>query len=92
MLITTIFANSPFDKELRFSCKQVKMNTKKYGEVCVLPNHCNIIFEVQDTVVELSCDDGKNEKVKIDGSAIAKIEDNNLNIFGQFSKIDENKK
>lgn len=92
MLITTIFANSPFDKELRFSCKQVKMNTKKYGEVCVLPNHCNIIFEVQDTVVELSCDDGKNEKVKIDGSAIAKIDDNNLNIFGQFSKIDENKK
>ena len=34
----------------------------------------------------------KVEKVKIDGSAIAKIEDNTLNIFGQFSKIDDDKK
>ena len=45
-MMTAVFINSPFDKEMRFECKEFKTNNSKYGEVVVLPKHRNSIFTI----------------------------------------------
>lgn len=85
--MTIIFANSPFDKECRFDCKKVQMNTTKFGELCILPNYRNSIFDINNSVVSVFDNENKEIKVKITNSAIVKIQDNTINIFGQFSEL-----
>ena len=88
MSITAIFANSPFDEEVRIDCKMLKMNTRKDGEICVLPEFNNSIFEVDDSVIDIMTGDGTIH-VKMLGSAIVRFKDNVLTCFGRFEKLDE---
>ena len=81
-----IFSNSPFDDEIRVDCEMIKMNTYKDGEICILPNFNNSIFEICDTVV--FCKNNNNVKqIKINGTGIVKFENNTLNCFGSFEEI-----
>ena len=86
MSIMAIFANSPFDNEIRMDCKMLRMNTKKDGEVCVLPNFNNSIFEIDNSIIFVSTDSGE-KKIKIDGVGIIKFENNILTCFGKFTEI-----
>lgn len=86
MSITAIFANSPFDKEVRIDCKILKMNTDKDGEICILPNFNNSIFEIKDNVIEVECDN-TIKKIKIIGTGIVKFENNTFICLGSFKKI-----
>ena len=87
MCIIAIFTNSPFDQELRIDCNMLKMNTQKDGEICILPNYQKSVFNIADTIIEASC--GKEKvKVKISGNAIIKFNNNTLNCFGQFTRIE----
>ena len=85
-LMIAIFANSPFDNELRLECKILKINTKAYGEVAVLENYSKSIFDVKDTIVEMQNGEKKTQ-VQIIGNAIVKIENNTINIFGMYEKL-----
>ena len=81
-----IFSNSPFDNEIRVDCEMIKMNTYKDGEICILPNFNNSIFEVNDTIV-ICKNNELVKKIKINGNGIIKFEDNTLNCFGSFEEI-----
>jgi len=81
-----IFANSPFNEELRLDCHLVKMNTKAHGEVCILENYAKSVFDIENTIVELKNND-KLEKVNILGNAIVKVENNTINFFGTYEKL-----
>ena len=79
--------NSPFDNEIRFSCKSVKLISTKNGEIVILPNHYDMIFSIKNSKIEVKCEDGGVKIVEIIGEAIAKIKDNNLTIFGVYKLI-----
>lgn len=85
--MTIIFSNSPFDKEVRFDCQKVKMNTEKFGEICILPNYRDTIFDINNSTISVL--DAKNTEVqmKITNSAIVKVKNNIVNVFGQFQAI-----
>ena len=85
-LMIAVFANSPFDDELRIECKMLKINTQAYGEVAILENYSKSIFDVKDTIVEIQNGD-KKAQVQIIGKAIVKIENNTINIFGAYEKL-----
>ena len=87
MTMTIIFANSPFDKEYRFDCQKVQMNTIKFGELCILPNYRNSIFDINNSLISVLDKENNELKIKVIGSAIVKIQDNNINVFGQFSQL-----
>lgn len=87
MSIIAIFTNGPFDQELRVDCDMLKMITPKDGEICILPDYQKSVFNIADTIIEASC--GKEKvKVKISGNAIIKFDNNILNCFGRFNKIE----
>ena len=87
MSIIAIFTNSPFDQELRIDCDMLKMNTQKDGEICILPNYQKSVFNIADTIIEAS-NGAEQTKIKISGNAIVKFNNNILNCFGRFTKID----
>ena len=87
MSIIAIFTNSPFDQELRIDCDMLKMNTQKDGEICILPNYQKSIFNIAETIIEAINETGTT-KIKISGNAVIKFDNNTLNCFGQFSKIE----
>lgn len=76
--------SSPFDTEVRFACQSVKADTMKNGEIVILPNHCDMIFSINNSNIEIKCEDGVTKIIEIIGKAIAKIKDNNLTIFGVY--------
>ena len=81
-----IFSNSPFDKEIRIDCDMIKMNTKKYGEICLLNNYRNSIFEISDCDIIFKTKDG-DKKIKLNGNGIVEVKNNNVSCFGDFEKI-----
>ena len=87
MSIIAIFTNSPFDQELRIDCDMLKMNTQKDGEICILPNYQKSVFNITDTIIEASNGTEKT-KIKISGNAIVKFNNNILNCFGRFTKME----
>ena len=86
MSITAIFANSSFDNEIRIDCNELRMNTKKDGEICILPNFNNAIFEVENCIINI-LSNGKTIKIKIINSAILQFNNNLLHCFGNFEQI-----
>ena len=85
--MTIIFSNSPFDKEVRFDCQKVKMNTSKYGEICILPNYRDSIFDINNSIISIFGAENKEVQVKITHSAIVKVKNNIVNVFGQFNEV-----
>ncbi len=79
--------SSPFDQELRFSCQSVKANTAKNGVIVILPKHCDMIFTINNSKIEVKCEDGTTKMIEIIGEAVAKIQNNNLTIFGVYKTI-----
>lgn len=84
--MTAVFANSPFDSEIRFDCIELRMKSEKYGEICILPDYHRSIFSIKDTDVEVFTNDEKFV-IRIIGVGIVKFEKNNMLCFGQFKKL-----
>ena len=84
MDISVVIVNNPFDKELRFSCKQVKLNSEQDGEVVILPNHCNMLFTLKKTQINATLSDDSVKNVEMISNSVAKFEDNTLTIFGCY--------
>ena len=85
MSIILSIIDSPFSKELRFSCKKINTKTDKNGEIVILPNHQNMIFSISNTAINITDDTDKAHTINIIGNAICKIKDNNCVVFGQYS-------
>lgn len=81
-----VFANSPFDTEVRIDCKMLKLRTKEDGDICILPDFNNTIFDIEDAIVYLESDT-ESRKIKIIGTGVAKFENNKFMCFGKFEDI-----
>lgn len=84
MDISVVIINNPFDKELRFSCKQVKLNSEQDGEIVILPNHCDTLFTLKKTQINATLSDGGIKNIEMISNSVAKFENNNLTIFGCY--------
>ena len=76
-----------FNLDFKFSCQKIKMNTEKYGEICILPNYRDTIFDINNSTISVLDAENKEVQVKITHSAIVKIKNNVVNVFGQFQAI-----
>ena len=81
-----IFANSPFDKETRVDCEMIKIKKKKNGEICILPNYNNSIFDIENAIIEI-INKSNTTKIKINNSAVVTFENNNFICFGLFEEL-----
>lgn len=80
-----IFINSAFDNELRLECNRMKVNTKKDGEICILPKYYNTVFEVSDATIVVSSEE-KEKKIKVIGNGIVKVDNDNIYCFGRYEE------
>ena len=85
MYITAVFISDPFSQELRIDCDELKVKTVKYGEICILPNFNNSIFEVKDTYIDVITNKSIR-KIKVINSGIIKYKNNTLTYFGNFKE------
>lgn len=85
MYITAVFINDPFSQELRIDCNKLKIKTVKDGEICILPNFNDSIFEVEDTCIDVITNESVR-KIKVINSGIIKYKNNTLTYFGNFKE------
>lgn len=86
MYITAVFINDPFSRELRIDCDELKVKTVKDGEICILPNFNDSIFEVKDTCIDVITTNKSIKKIKVINSGIIKYKNNTLTYFGNFEE------
>ena len=84
MDISVSIINNPFDKELRFSCKQITLNSEQDGEIVVLPEHCNMLLTLKKAQIKAILTDNTEKNIEMTSSSVAKFENNNLTIFGCY--------
>ena len=89
-MMTAVFINSPFDKEMRFECKEFKTNNSKYGEVVILPKHRNSIFTI-DAGSNIEIKDNSDKKVNliVNEKSVVKIDGDKILVFGGYKIVNE---
>ena len=89
-MMTAVFVNSPFDKEVRIDCKEFKAKSSKYGEIVILPKHRNNIFTISEgSNVELKAVDNTIVVVDIKKQAVVRIDSDKIFIFGEYKIADD---
>ena len=87
-MMTAVFINSPFDKEMRFECKEFKTNNSKYGEVVVLPKHRNSIFTIDaGSSVEIKDNNDKKVNLVVNEKSVVKIDGDKILVFGEYKVV-----
>lgn len=87
MSITAIFISDPFKHELRIDCDMLKLNSIKDGEICILKDFNNSIFEIKDTIVYAMSEEKIKKQIKIFNTGVVKFNDNIFTCFGEFEEI-----
>ena len=87
-MMTAVFINSPFDKEMRFECKEFKTNNSKYGEVVVLPKHRHSIFTIDaGSSVEIKDNNDKKVNLVVNEKSVVKIDGDKILVFGEYKVV-----